>query len=162
MHPPASNCSANGFSGLVAHSWKKAYPDLLPFASVPLHLANFAIQPSWLFPFIVLCPKFVLFEQIPLGQVTSLHSLRRWEYHPPLFGVSSVLLTCRTSHVSSSLSCSLGIHSSDLCRHPPRPVAESPGSCARRLYTCPGSWTTQSPVCSLRYRYSRRCPPPCG
>jgi hypothetical protein len=66
VHPPASNCSAHGFSGLVAHSWKKAYPDLLPFASVPLHLANFAIQPSWLFPFIVLSQNLFCWNRFPL------------------------------------------------------------------------------------------------
>ncbi|HSQ83860.1 MAG TPA: hypothetical protein VLM43_03955 [Desulfobacterales bacterium] len=113
-------------------------------------------------PFLVLCPEFVLLEQIPLGQVTSLHCLRRRESHPPLFGVSSVLLTCPTSHDRSSLPCSLGIHSADLYSHPSRSVVGSPGSCAKSLCTCSGSLTTQGPVCSLRYRYNRCCLPPFG
>ena len=80
-------------------------------------------------------------------------------HYGPCSEVSPVLWDCLTSHVRSSLSCSLGIHSADLLM---RPNVGPPGSRARSLCTCSGSLTTQGPNCTSRYRYSRCCLPPLG
>ena len=58
----------------------------------------------------------------------------------PLFGRFPVLFDCLTSHVRSSLSYSLGIHSTGLVM---RPNVGPPGSRAWSLCTCSGSLTTQ-------------------
>ena len=63
----------------------------------------------------------------------------------PCSEVSPVLWDCLTSHLHSSLSCSLGIHSADLVM---RPNVGPPGSRAKSLCTCPGSLTTQGPTAS--------------
>ena len=113
-----------------------SYPIALPAVSVSAHFAGLTGSVSGTWVAETDSPRPVPFP--PLPPQTAAH-------RGPCSEASPVLWDCLTSHVRSSLSCSLGIHSADLSM---RPNVGPPGSRARSLCMCPRSLTTQGSTAS--------------
>jgi len=113
-----------------------SYSYALPAVSVSAHFAGLTGSVSGTWVAETDSPRPVSFP--PLSPQAAAH-------HGPCSGASPVIWDCLTSHVLSSLSCSLGIHSADLSM---RPNVGPPGSRARSLCMCPRSLTTQGSTAS--------------